>query len=51
MALCSKCRFRFATLEDEFDQHECPRCGFGVPEEFPPGDEDDGEEHADENAR
>jgi Zn ribbon nucleic-acid-binding protein len=28
MALCSQCKFRFATLEDEEGMHECPRCGY-----------------------
>lgn len=41
MARCSKCRFRFATLEDESDQHECPKCGFGAPEPTEPDDSDD----------
>lgn len=32
MPRCPKCRYRFATLEDETDMHACPRCGYGEPE-------------------
>jgi DNA-directed RNA polymerase subunit M/transcription elongation factor TFIIS len=28
MARCPKCRKHFATLEDEADMHDCPRCGY-----------------------
>ena len=32
MPTCSHCHYRFKTLEDELDMHECPRCGY-----FPSG--------------
>ena len=29
MQRCPSCGHRFAVLDDEQGQHECPRCGFG----------------------
>ena len=28
MAQCSKCRYRFRTLDDEEGMHDCPSCGY-----------------------
>ncbi len=45
---CPSCRFVFRTLEDEFGEHECPRCGYfprepvicpGCGDEIEPNDE------------
>ena len=30
---CPKCNHGFRTLEDEFGQHACPRCGY-YPEQY-----------------
>lgn len=40
MARCSNCRHRFATLEDEADMHECPRCGYHPNNDREPPDAD-----------
>lgn len=36
MARCPRCRKGFATLEDEEGMHDCPHCGFGPDESWPP---------------
>jgi len=28
MPTCPECKHKFRTLEDEHDDHPCPRCGF-----------------------
>lgn len=36
MPRCPRCRRSFRTLEDEQDMHECPSCGFGPDQFWPP---------------